>query len=63
MDRRAKESLNRIMTELSSIARELEGVASELNSIKGIGAEKCTSKLYKISNKYKYAKSKLSTLK
>jgi hypothetical protein len=63
MDRRAKESLNRILTELSSIARELEGVASELSSFKGIGAEKCTSKLHKISYKYKYAKSQLSTLK
>lgn len=62
MDYKAKQQLSNILFELRSISNELNSIANELDKVKGLGAENCKLKLYKISNKYKNARIKLSKL-
>lgn len=63
MNGRAKQELDGIVNDLNSISRELESVALELNLFKGIGAEYCSLKLRRISDKYKVVRNSLIKMK
>jgi len=62
MDHRVNAEKNRIISELNEICRELEQVAADLRVFKGIGAEHCSTKLHKLSNKYREIKGQVSRL-
>jgi hypothetical protein len=63
MDARAAKTFDGILIELTAISKEIENVANDLRSNRGIGAIYCSNKLIRISSKYINAKDQLLNIK
>lgn len=64
MDYSLKNKINSCITELYSIARDLESAANEVDgSITGMNTKKYTKKLYSCASKYRTAARELEKIK
>jgi len=61
MNEKDQQELYFIKQELQGIIRELEGIASGIQSdFKGIGNEKCATRINQIADQYRYVKQTLN---
>jgi len=59
---RANAERSKILAEIDLIVRDLEQVANEIQTQRGIGAEDCSSSLRSTAAKYRRLKAKLAGL-
>ena len=62
MNAEAKKCLNEVVAELRIVTRELNSVASGVQSYHGIGTNYCAAKLERLARKYDKAKGRLQNL-
>lgn len=63
MDAKAKAEIGAIVNDLDRIIKDINNIANELHGFKGIGAEFCAQKLYRVCNHYRDTINKLNGLR
>jgi cell fate (sporulation/competence/biofilm development) regulator YlbF (YheA/YmcA/DUF963 family) len=62
VDAKAKAEIGDIVNDLNRIIKDMNNIANELQGFKGIGAEYCAQKLYRVCNHYRDTVNKLNRL-